>query len=297
MQLDDIKRILVVGAGQMGSQIAMQAALHGYGVTLNDVSRDILDRAMKGNRTQLDKRVAKGQMTAAQLQEAIDRVTPETDLDRAARDADFVVEAIVERLEPKRECFGRLDKSCPPHAVLVTNSSTLMISQIASATKRPAQCANMHWFFPPLVMKLVEIVKGPQTSEETVGLVAGVTEKIGRMPVILRKEVPGFVVNRILRAMQREAYSLLDQGVASFADIDRAVELGLNHPMGPFKLADFSGLDIGYNARLELYEMSKDPKDRPPAALEKRVKRGDLGRKTGRGFYDYSTTPPTPSAG
>ncbi len=296
MKLDDIKQVLVVGAGQMGSQIAMQAALHGYPVTLSDLSREILDKGMKGNRAQLEKRVSKGQMTPAHLDEALGRVRLEPDLERAARDADFVVEAIVERLEPKRECFGRLDKSCPPHAVLVTNSSTLMISQIASATTRPAQCANMHWFFPPLVMKLVEVVKGPQTSEETVALVAGFTTKIGRVPVILRKEVPGFVVNRILRAMKREAYSLLEQGVASFPDIDRAVELGLNHPMGPFKLTDFSGLDIGYNAALELYEMSKDPRDKPPAALAERVKRGDLGRKTGRGFYDYSTTPPTPTA-
>jgi 3-hydroxybutyryl-CoA dehydrogenase len=280
----------------MGSQIAMQAALHGYPVTLNDLSMAILDKAMTGNRGHLERRVAKGQMTRAQMDEAIARVRLETDLDRAARDADLVVEAIVERLEPKRECFGRLDKACPPHTVLVTNSSTLMISQIASATRRPARCANMHWFFPPLVMKLVEIVKGPDTSEDTVALVAAFTERIDRVPVILRKEIPGFVVNRILRAMKREAYSLLEQGVASFPDIDRAVELGLNHPMGPFKLTDFSGLDIGYNAALELYEMSKDPKDRPPAALEKRVKRGDLGRKTGRGFYDYSTNPPTPTA-
>jgi 3-hydroxybutyryl-CoA dehydrogenase len=295
MNLQDVRRVLVVGAGQMGSQIAMQSALHGYPVTLSDLSMDILTKGMQGNRAQLERRVAKGQMTQAQMDEAVGRVRLEPDLEQAARDADLVVEAIVERLEPKRECFARLDRSCPPHAVLVTNSSTLMISQIASATKRPAQCANMHWFFPPLVMKLVEIVKGPATSEETVQLVAAFTQKIGREPVILRKEMPGFVVNRILRAMQREAYSLLEQGVASFADIDRAVELGLNHPMGPFKLADFSGLDIGYNARLELFEMSKDPRDKPAAALEKRVKRGDLGRKTGRGFYDYSTNPPTPS--
>ncbi|MBI2544770.1 MAG: 3-hydroxyacyl-CoA dehydrogenase family protein [Candidatus Rokubacteria bacterium] len=295
MRIDEIKQILVVGAGQMGAQIAMQAALHGYAVTLNDLSMDILEKGMKGNRVQLEKRVAKGQMTQAQMDAAIGRVRLEPDLEKAARDADFAIEAIVERLEPKRECFTKLHRFCPPHAILVSNSSTLMISQIAGATKRPAQCANMHWFYPPLVMRLVEVVKGKETSEETAQVVGELVRRIGREPVILRKELPGFLVNRILRALGREAYYLLEEGVASFADIDRAVELGLNHPMGPFKLADFSGLDIGYNARLETYEITKDPKDLPPKALEVRVKRGDLGRKSGRGFYDYSTTPPTPT--
>ncbi len=295
MKLEDVKRILVVGAGSMGAQIAMQAALHGYAVTLNDLSAEILEKGMKGNREQLARRVTKSQMTQAQMDEALARVRLEPDLDKAARDADVVIEAIVERLEPKRECFARLDRACPPHAILLTNSSTLMISQIADATKRPAQCANMHWFFPPLVMKLVEVVQGRETSEETVQLAAALTKKIGREPVILRKELPGFLVNRILRAQSREAYFLLEQGVASFADIDKAVELGLNHPMGPFKLSDFSGLDIGYNARLETYQLTKDPKDAPPKALETRVKRGDLGRKSGRGFYDWSKTPPAPT--
>jgi 3-hydroxybutyryl-CoA dehydrogenase len=295
MRLEDIKRILVVGAGQMGAQIALQSALHGYQVALNDLSADILTRAMALNRGHLERRVAKGQLTREAMEAASARVALEPDLEAAAASADFVIEAIVERLQPKQECFARLDRACPPHAILVTNSSTLMISQIAPVTKRPAQCANMHWFYPPLVMRLVEVVKGRETSEETVELVAALTRAVGREPVILRKELPGFLVNRILRALGNEAYHLLEEGVASFADIDRAVELGLNHPMGPFKLGDLSGLDIGYNARLETYELTKDRKDRPPAALERRVKRGDLGRKTGRGFYDYSTDPPTPT--
>jgi 3-hydroxybutyryl-CoA dehydrogenase len=296
MKLEDIRRVLVVGAGQMGAQIAMQSALHGYEVTLNDLSPEILTLAMAQNRGHLERRVARGQLTREAMEAAIARVALEPDLDTAAARADFVIEAIVERLPPKQECFARLDRACPPHAVLVTNSSTLMISQIAPVTKRPAQCANMHWFYPPLVMRLVEVVKGRETSEETVELVAGLTRKVGREPVILRKELPGFLVNRILRALANEAYYLLEEGVATFADIDRAVELGLNHPMGPFRLGDLSGLDIGYNARLETYELTKDPRDRPPAALERRVKRGDLGRKTGRGYYDYSTHPPTPTA-
>jgi 3-hydroxybutyryl-CoA dehydrogenase len=294
MTSDDVKRILVVGAGQMGAQIAMQSALHGYQVTLNDLSQEILERGMAGNRAQLERRVQKGQMTKDQMEEALARVRLDADLARAARDADFVIEAIVERLEPKKECFAVLDRFCPPHAILATNSSTLGNSQIAPATKRPEKCVNMHYFYPPLVMKLVEVVKGQWTSEETLQITAEVARRSGREPVTLRKELPGFLVNRILRALVGEAYYLLENGVASFADIDKAVELGLNHPMGPFKLGDLSGLDIGYNARLEAYDLTREEKDRPPRELEKRVKRGDLGRKTGRGFYDYSKTPPTP---
>ncbi len=294
MKIDDVKRILVVGAGQMGAQIAMQSALHGYQLTLNDLSVDLLQKGIANNRKQLERRVQKGQMTKDQMQEAIGRVRLEPDLEKAARDADFVVEAIVERLEPKKECFATLDRVCPPHTILATNSSTLMNSQIAPATQRPEKCVNMHYFYPPLVMRLVEVVKGQRTSEETLQITAEVAKRSGREPVILRKELPGFLVNRILRALVAEAYYCLEQGVASFADIDKAVELGLNHPMGPFKLGDLSGLDIGYNARLETYDLTKDEKDRPPRELEKRVMRGDLGRKTGRGFYDYSVDPPRP---
>ncbi|MBI3454631.1 MAG: 3-hydroxyacyl-CoA dehydrogenase family protein [Candidatus Rokubacteria bacterium] len=294
MTVDDVKRILVVGAGQMGAQIAMQAALRGYLVTLNDLSGAILDKAMASNRGHLERRIAKGQLTKDAMEAAIARIRLEPDLDRAGRDADFVVEAIVERLEPKRECFARLDRACPRHAILATNSSTLGNSLIAAATGRSDKCVNMHFFYPPLVMRLVEVVKGEWTSEETLQITAEVARRIGREPVVLRKELPGFLVNRILRAIGNEAYFLLDQGVAPFWEIDKAVELGLNFPMGPFRLADLSGLDIGYNARLETYERTKEPKDLPPRELRKRVERGDLGRKTGRGFYDYSKTPPEP---
>jgi 3-hydroxybutyryl-CoA dehydrogenase len=294
MRIEDVRRILVVGAGQMGAQIAMQSALHGYECTLNDLGMALCEKGMAGNRKQLERRVQKGQMTREQMEAAIARVRLEPDLEKAARDADFVIEAIVERLDPKKECFAALDRLCPPHAILATNSSTLMNSQIAPATKRPDRCVNMHFFYPPLVMKLVEVVKGQWTSEETLQITAEVARRSGREPVILRKELPGFLVNRILRALVSEAYYCLENGVATHADIDRAVELGLNHPLGPFKLGDLSGLDIGYNARLEVFNVTGQEKDRPPRELERRVQRGDLGRKTGRGFYDYSTDPPTP---
>jgi 3-hydroxybutyryl-CoA dehydrogenase len=233
-------------------------------------------------------------MSQAEMDAAVGRIRLEPDLDRAAHDADFVVEAIVERLDPKKECFARLDRAAPRHAILATNSSTLGNSLLAPATTRPAQCVNMHFFFPPLVMRLVEVVKGQWTSEATLDTTAELVRRIGREPVVLRKELPGFLVNRILRALGNEAYYLLEQGVAPFWEIDKAVELGLNFPMGPFRLGDLSGLDIGYNARLETYATTKDPKDRPPAELEKRVKRGDLGRKTGKGYSDYRKTPPEP---
>ncbi len=295
MKIDDIRKICVTGAGQMGSQIAMQAALYGFTVSLHDISEEQLGKAMAGNRHQLGRRVEKGKLSQDEVDAALARLTPTTDLAEAALEADFVVEAIVEILDEKLELFRELDRLTGEHAILATNSSYLGNSQIAPATGRPEKVVNMHFFFPPLVMKLVEVVKGEKTSEETALLTAEVARRIGKVPVVLHKELPGFLVNRILRAISNEAYFLLENGVASFTDVDLACELGLNHPMGPFKLADFSGLDIGYNARMEVYNKTGDEKDRPAASLERRVKRGDLGRKSGRGFYDYSTKPPAPT--
>ncbi len=295
MTVDDVRRIAVIGAGQMGSQIAMQAALHGYEVALHDIAAAQLDKAMTGNRTQLDRRVAKGKLAAADRDAALGRVHPTTSLEEAAATADFVIEAVVEKLEDKKQVFARLDQAAPPHAILATNSSYIGNSLLAGVTARPEKVVNMHFFFPPLVMRLVEVVKGAQTSEETVEITAGLARRIGREPVILRNELPGFLVNRILRAIQTEAYFLLENGVASLADIDKAIELGLNFPLGPFKLSDLSGLDPGYYSRLERYRETQNPADLPPRALRVRVERGDLGRKTGKGFYDYSTDPPTPT--
>ena len=293
MTVDDIRKISVIGAGQMGAQIAIQAAIHGYEVTLQDVSAEQLEKALSGNRKHLQRRVAKGKMQPEAIEVTFSRLNTTTSLAEACENADFVIEAVVEVLDVKREVFSRLEELCPPHTVFATNSSYLMNSELASATKRPDRVVNMHFFYPPLVMKLVEVVKGTETSEETVELTAELTRRIGKQPVVLHKELPGFLVNRILRAITNEAYFLLENGVASFEDIDRACEMGLNHPLGPFKLGDFSGLDIGYEARLEKYRKTGDPKDRPSPALERRVKRGDLGRKSGRGFYDYSTDPPS----
>lgn len=294
MSIDDIRKICVTGAGQMGAQIAVQAALSGFRVALHDIDSAQLEAAL-GNRRHLDRRVEKGKLEAAAVDAAFARFSTTTSLEEACHDADFVIEAVVELLEVKRKVFKSLDELCPRHAILATNSSYLGNSEIASATTRPDKVLNLHFFYPPLVMRLVEVVKGEKTSSESVEKAVGLVRRLGKVPVVLHKELPGFLVNRILRAITNEAYFLLENGVASFADIDLACELGLNHPMGPFKLGDFSGLDIGYNARLEAYQKSGDVKDKPAASLERRVKRGDLGRKTGRGFYDYSTDPPTPT--
>jgi 3-hydroxybutyryl-CoA dehydrogenase len=294
MKIEEIRKICVVGAGQMGGQIALQAALHGFEVTLQDLSKDQLKAAL-GNRRHLERRVAKGKLSEDAVAVTMDRLKTTTSLEEACDGADFVIEAVVEVLDVKRELFRRLDELCPPHAVLATNSSYLGNSQVAQVTGRPEQVVNMHFFYPPLVMKLVEVVKGEKTSYDTMELTAALARRLDKQPVILHKELPGFLVNRILRAITNEAYYLLENGVASFEDIDRACELGLNHPMGPFRLGDFSGLDIGYEARLENYRRTGEPDDKPPPSLARRVKRGDLGRKTGRGFYDYSTDPPTPT--
>ncbi len=295
MDIEHIRKICVTGAGQMGAQIAIQAALSGFNVALHDVNAEQLEKAVSGNRKHLDRRVAKGKMAAEDVEAAFARLVPTTSLEEACRDADFVIEAVVEILDVKREVFQRLEKLCPTRAIFATNSSYLGNSELASATERPDRVVNMHFFYPPLVMKLVEVVKGEATSDATVALTAEVARRLGKQPVVLHKELPGFLVNRILRAITNEAYFLLENGVASFEDIDRACEMGLNHPLGPFKLGDFSGLDIGYEARLENFRKTGNPEDRPAASLERRVKRGDLGRKSGRGFYDYSTDPPSPT--
>ncbi len=294
MKIDEIRKICVTGAGQMGAQIALQAALSGYQVSLHDVSEAQLEKAVAGNRPHLERRVEKGKLSAEAAAAAFARLSPTSSLAEACDGADFVIEAVVELLDVKRRVFAELDTLAPAHAILATNSSYLGSSRLADATSRPDKVLNMHFFYPPLVMQLVEVVKHEGTSEESVELTVELARRLGKTPVRVNKELPGFLVNRILRAITNEAYSLLDQGVASFEDIDLACEMGLNHPMGPFRLGDFSGLDIGYNARLERFRETGDEQYRPSPELEKRVQRGDLGRKSGRGFYDYSATPPKP---
>jgi len=277
----------VIGAGSMGAQIAQQAALHGIDVSLQDKDQSQLLKARESNRGHLARRVEKGRLAQDDADAALGRVLMATDLGEAVGDADFVIEAVFEDLELKRAIFRELDSHVPPDAVLASNSSTMGISEIAAESQRPERCLNMHFFFPVLVMDLVEIVRGPQTSDTTVDRATALARGMGRTPVVLNKEIDGFIVNRVLHAATQEAYRLLDAGVASFEDIDTAVEKGLNWPMGPFRLGDFSGLDVTYNARKHMYEVTGDERYRPSPQLEAKVKEGKLGRKTGEGWYRY----------
>ena len=280
-------KLAVVGAGSMGAQVAQQAALHGMLVMLNDKDRAQLTKAVESNRGHLARRVEKGRLSAQDAELALRRVIPITDVDGAVQQADFVIEAVFEDLDVKRAIFADLDRYAPPEAVLASNSSTIGISKLAGATKRPELCVNMHFFFPVLVMDLVEIVRGPQTSDTTVERAVEVAREMERTPVVLHREIDGFIVNRILHAATQEAYRLMDAGVASFEDIDVAVEKGLNWPLGPFRLGDFSGLDVTYNARMHMYRTTGDERYRPSPQLEAKVKAGKLGRKTGEGWYTY----------
>jgi 3-hydroxybutyryl-CoA dehydrogenase len=282
-----VTTLAVIGAGSMGAQIAQQAALHGIEVRLQDKSPEQLQRAADSNRGHVMRRVERGKLSQPEAEKALSRVQTTADLADAVAGADFVIEAVFEDLQLKRGVFAELDGSAPPDTVLASNSSTMGISKIADVVAKPERCVNMHFFFPVLVMDLVEVVRGPRTSDETVERAMAMAKEMGRTAVLINKEIDGFIVNRILHAATQEAYRLLDAGVARFEDIDTAVEKGLNWPMGPFRLGDFSGLDVTYNARLHMFKTTGDERFRPSPQLEAKVKAGKLGRKTKEGWYTY----------
>jgi 3-hydroxybutyryl-CoA dehydrogenase len=285
--IENVRDVLVVGAGAMGSQIAMVCALAGYRATATDVAQDALGRAEQQLRRRVGRTVEKGRLTRDDAAAAFDRLTLTTDLDAAAARADFVIEAAVEKLDVKREVFARLDSAAPEHTILTTNSSTIVSSQLADATARPDRVANMHFFNPALVMRCVEVVGGPATSAATLATTVELTRRLGKDPVVLRKEIPGFVANRILNAVRDEALYLLEQGVSSVEDIDTACRTALGYPMGPFELMDLTGIEIGYYAKLARHADSGDARDVPSPTVMALVQRGELGRKTGKGFYAY----------
>jgi 3-hydroxybutyryl-CoA dehydrogenase len=288
-------RLLVVGAGTMGAQIAQQAGLHGIDVALVDVKPDVLERAMTSNRQWLDRRVEKGKLDRDDADAAARGVTAMTDLATAAAGSAWAIEAVIEVASVKREVFAALDAHLPADAGIATNSSNIVVSRLADATRRPELCCNMHFFHPVLVMDLCEVVRGPQTSDETCARAVAWSRRMGRTPIVVEKEIDGFIVNRILGSASREAFSLLEGGVASAEDIDVAVRKGLNWPMGPFQLADFSGLDTVLTIRRDRMERDHAPGDVATVAiLERMVAAGRLGRKSGRGFYDYAVDPPAP---
>ena len=281
------RKVVVVGAGTMGSQIALQTSYSGlYEVTLVDADAGQLEKAVKQNQGLVARGVEKGRLTPEQAESALGRIETSDDLSAALAGAGLVIEAVFEDLEVKRGVWRQLNEHAPPDAVLASNSSTIAISRLASETDRPQRCCNMHFFHPVTVMQLCEVVRGPQTSEETVTAAVDFVRSIGRVPVVINKEVHGFIVNRILFAAAEEAMRLLEGGYASAEDIDTAVKKGLNWPMGPFELLDFSGLDVFYGALEDRRRVEGGPG--APALLKEKIERGELGRKTGRGFHDYS---------
>ena len=284
--MHELKRVAVVGAGTMGSQIALQTALSGhYQVGLVDTVAGQLDRAAAQNRKLLDRSVEKGRVTRENADAAFGRIQPSDDLASAARHADLVIEAVIEDFDAKKSVFEALGRHAPKEAILASNSSTIVISRLADFTGRPELCCNTHFFHPVTVMQLCEVARGPKTSDETVETAMEFVRSIGRTPVLLKKEIWGFIVNRILFAASEEAMRLVEGGYASAEDIDVAVQKGLNWPMGPFHLLDFSGLDIFYGAMEDRHRLGEGPE--PPAVLRELVEQKRLGKKTGRGFFEY----------
>ncbi len=285
----EIKNICVVGAGNMGHQIALQAAISGFTVYCTDISGATLKKAEDFAVKWLGGRLEKGKISGDEVEAIKKRLHFTDNLETAAQSADLVIEAAVEILSVKRQLFATLDRICPPHAILATNSSYIVSSKIADATKRPAQVLNMHFFNPALMMKLVEVVQGPHVSEETVQTVLEVSRALGKVPTRVNKEIYGFVCNRIFSAITKEGCYLLDQGVASIEDIDNAIRNGLGHPMGPLELLDLTGIDLEYNVQMERFKDTGDPKDKPSPAIVARYAVGNFGRKSGKGFYEYKT--------
>ncbi len=287
MKINEVKNVCVVGAGNMGHQIALQCALSGYKTVCTDVVPAVLEKAAKFVDGYLPGRVQKGKMTEEQAKKVKSLISFTGDLKEAAKDADVVIEAVLERIDLKRKIFADLDKYAPPAAILATNSSFIVSSRIADATKRPAQVCNLHFFNPALVMKLVEVVQGPHASDETAQCMMDFCLKIDKVPILIKKEVDGFVLNRIFNVIHKEAMWMLEMGVASAEDIDKACVYGAGHPMGPFRLNDLTGLDLAYDVCMGHFHESGNPAELPPPSLVRKVVEGKFGQKTGEGWYSY----------
>ena len=287
MKIDDVKNVSVVGAGNMGRQIALQCAMYGFKTVSTDVIPAALETAEKFCDTYLPGRVKKGKLTEDAAKKARSLISFTGDLREAVKDADVVIEAVLERIELKRKVFADLDKFAPPQAILATNSSFIVSSRIADVTNRPSQVCNLHFFNPALVMKLVEVVQGPHVSDETAQCMMDFCLKIDKIPILVKKEVDGFVLNRIFSVIAKEAMWMLEMGVATYEDIDNACVYGAGHPMGPFRLMDLTGIDLAYDIGIGRFRQSGDRADLPTPSVVRKVTEGKFGEKTGEGWYKY----------
>jgi 3-hydroxybutyryl-CoA dehydrogenase len=279
-------RLAVIGAGLMGSGIAQVAAAAGWRVTLQDVDDAAVGRGLDAVRASLERFAAKGQVQADDVDAALGRIEPATDL-AAAADADIVVEAVFERLDVKRDVFRELDRVCRPDAVLATNTSAIPITQIAAATGRPERVVGTHFFSPVPMMRLCELVRGHLTSDETLATARAFAEEVGKTCIVVNRDIAGFVTTRLIAALVVEAVRLVESGVVSPEDLDVACQLGFGHRMGPLATTDLTGVDVLLHATRNIYTDTGDAKFFPPELLQRMVAAGELGRKTGQGFHSY----------
>lgn len=284
----EIKKIGVVGAGTMGNGIAQVAAQIGCEVVMRDIKDEFVERGMKGIDRFLSKGVEKGKLEAAEKDAILGRITGTTDMSQL-KDVDFVIEVVIEDLDLKKSVFKELDEICRPEVILASNTSSMSITEIAAATKRPEKVCGMHFFNPVPLMRLVEIIHGYSSSDETIAVTTDLARKMGKITVEVKKDSPGFIVNRIMIPHMLEAIKIVEEGIASMEDVDTAVKNGLNYPMGPFELMDLTGIDIAYFVSEYFYkELNKESKWVSPNLLKTMIRAGRLGRKTGGGWYDYT---------
>ena len=284
----DIKTIGILGAGTMGSQISQVAAQAGFNIVMRDIDEKFVASAMKNIEQFLSKSVEKGKMAEEEKNAVIARIKPATRIG-ALKDVDFIIEAIVEDMDIKQKMFAELDELTRQEVVLASNTSSLSLTELATAVKRQDKVVGMHFFNPAQLMRLVEVVRGLNTSDETVAITMDLVKKFRKEPIEVKIDSPGFVVNRMMIASNIEAIRLYEQGIASKEDIDKATKLGLNYPMGPFELMDYTGLDINYFVMNGFHQnLQKELKWDPPLSIKNLVKAGMLGKKTGKGWYDHS---------